>query len=124
MSDEPQGYRRDGPHRLIEIRLRSVAQLFNSLDPSPFHEKDLDHDAETYLVGAVRDFPLATPLRLVVQLPADQLAQAAASLPQALEGYFAGREARCPPGAAGAVPRGPGGAGDRAGLPAGLQRPA
>ena len=27
----------------IELRLREVSQLFNSLDPSPFNEQDLDH---------------------------------------------------------------------------------
>jgi hypothetical protein len=34
---------------LIEMRLRKVMQIFNSLDPSPFHEKDLDPDAEAYI---------------------------------------------------------------------------
>ena len=29
----------------IRLRLRDIAQLFNSLDPSPFSEQDLDHDA-------------------------------------------------------------------------------
>jgi hypothetical protein len=33
------------PYHRIEISLREVGQLFNSMDPSPFHEKDLDHDA-------------------------------------------------------------------------------
>jgi len=28
-------------HR-IEIYLNDLSQLFNSMDPSPFHEKDLD----------------------------------------------------------------------------------
>ena len=31
---------------LIELRLNNVGQLFNTMDPSPFHERDLDHDAE------------------------------------------------------------------------------
>jgi hypothetical protein len=30
----------------IEINLSRLPQLFNSLDPSPFLERDLDHDAE------------------------------------------------------------------------------
>ena len=29
------------PHR-IELNLQNVNQLFNTMDPSPFHEKDLD----------------------------------------------------------------------------------
>ena len=33
------------PHR-IELNLREVGQLFNTMDPAPFPEKDLDADAE------------------------------------------------------------------------------
>jgi hypothetical protein len=36
---------------IIEIRLGKLQQLFNSLDPSPFHDRDLDHDAEEYIVA-------------------------------------------------------------------------
>src|SRR5690349_13480542 len=28
----------------IEVMLQEFEQLFNTIDPSPFHEKDLDHD--------------------------------------------------------------------------------
>jgi hypothetical protein len=34
------------PDASIEIRLGRPQQLFNSFDPSPFHERDLDEDAE------------------------------------------------------------------------------
>jgi hypothetical protein len=27
----------------IEVSLRDLEQFFNTIDPSPFHEKDLDH---------------------------------------------------------------------------------
>ena len=36
------------PHR-IEVKVREKTQLFNSMDPSPFHEKDLDPDAEEFI---------------------------------------------------------------------------
>jgi len=67
------------PHALapasdtIEIRLSRPQQLFNSLDPSPFHERDLDQDAEDYLVDSADEFPLKKPLTLVIHIPADQL---------------------------------------------------
>ena len=35
----------------ISLKLRDVHQLFNSMDPSPFIEKDLDDDAEEFIVG-------------------------------------------------------------------------
>ena len=34
---------------MLELRLRSLDQLFNLLDPMPFHEKDLDPDAEAFI---------------------------------------------------------------------------
>ena len=38
----PDAYRCEGDTYLIEIRLRELRQLFNTLDPAPFHEKDLE----------------------------------------------------------------------------------
>ncbi len=52
----------------IEISLRKADQLFNSLDPSPFLEKDLDHDAEQFLVEWAQEHPRDKPLELVLHL--------------------------------------------------------
>jgi len=58
-----------GPHRgVIELELRDLAQLFNSMDPSPFHERDLDPKAEEFIVGWANDYPRGTPLELIVHL--------------------------------------------------------
>src|SRR5215469_2362738 len=54
-------------HR-IELNLRDVNQLFNTMDPSPFNERDLDHDAEEFIVSWAREFPLNEPIALVVHL--------------------------------------------------------
>ena len=35
----------------IEIQIEEIAQLFHSLDPFPFREKDLDKDAEEFIVS-------------------------------------------------------------------------
>lgn len=73
----------------VEIRLVKLQQLFNSLDPSPFHEKDLDRDAEEYIVGSVDEFPLQSPLKLIIHLPADQLMLAKTfNLQNAIHNYF------------------------------------
>ena len=58
----------------IEIRIELIAQLFHSLDPSPFHEKDLDKDAEEFIVSWARELPSDIPLKIVVHLPGKQLA--------------------------------------------------
>jgi hypothetical protein len=80
------------PDAIIEIRLSRLQQLFNSLDPSPFHDRDLDQDAEDYIVDSADEFPLQTPLSLVVYLPADQLPPVQApDLTQAIHNYFAYR---------------------------------
>jgi hypothetical protein len=50
----------------IQIRMESTAQLFDSLDPSPFNEKDLDKDAEEFIVSWARELPSDVPLKIVV----------------------------------------------------------
>lgn len=68
MADIESLYRKVDGTTIIEIDLSSVQQLFNSFDPAPFHEKELDINAETYIVDMVDDFPLKTPFRLVIYL--------------------------------------------------------
>ncbi len=82
-------YRCEDGVYLVEIRLRELRALFNSLDPAPFLDKDLDDEAEQYIVGAVEEFPLKTPLRLVLHVPAAAHADPVAPvLGEALRGYF------------------------------------
>src|SRR5436190_13498365 len=60
-------------HRRIEVFVDRIEQLFNSMDPSPFDERELDDDAEEFIVGWAREFPRRDPVSLVVhvnQLPA------------------------------------------------------
>jgi hypothetical protein len=63
-----------GATQLIEVKVQTVHQLFNSMDPSPFRERDLDRDAEHFIVGWAQEHAIRTPLRLVVHLgqPADR----------------------------------------------------
>ncbi len=82
-------YRTDQGVVLIELRLNSLAQLFNVFDPSPFHRKDLDRDAEDYIVGALRELgPL--PARLVLHLPGGEATTAEArDLGESIRNFFA-----------------------------------
>ncbi|MFN4281093.1 MAG: hypothetical protein ACK4NA_00490 [Alphaproteobacteria bacterium] len=81
--------RQEAGYGLIEIRLQSVGQLFNSLDPAPFHEKDIDRDAEAYIVESVRELPRAMPLKLLVHVPeAERAAAEAANVTDAIQHYF------------------------------------
>ena len=56
------------PAHLIELNLTDVRRLFNSMDPSPFHDKDLDRDAEEFIVSWSREYPLNEPVTLRVHL--------------------------------------------------------
>jgi hypothetical protein len=55
------------PH-YISLKLRDMSQLFNSMDPSPFMEKDLDDDAEEFIVSWAQEFSPDVPIRLRVYL--------------------------------------------------------
>jgi hypothetical protein len=57
----------DGTRR-IEVRVAELRSLFNSIDPSPFRERDLDPRAEAFIVEWSRDLPVDVPLGLVVHL--------------------------------------------------------
>lgn len=77
------------PH-LIEVKVAEVHQLFNSMDPSPFHERDLDHDAEQFIVSWAQEYPRHAPLKLVVHLglqPAD-VSDPQALIAESVRHYF------------------------------------
>ncbi len=76
----------------IEVRLRELSQLFNSMDPSPFHERDFDADAEEFIISWALEFPRKQPLKLVIYLPqAPTEGGDAATIEQAVHNYFAYR---------------------------------
>jgi hypothetical protein len=81
-------FRKEDGSFLIEIRLKDLNQFFNTFDPSPFHDKDIDDDAERYIVESVRAFPLKTKLKLVFYLPEQHHGEASKVLTYAIDNYF------------------------------------
>lgn len=82
----------DASTATVEVRIRELAQLFNSLDPSPFHERDLDGDAEEYIVSWARELPANRPLKIVVHLPEAEARKAEErGLKKAMANYFTER---------------------------------
>src|SRR5262245_15575662 len=59
----------------IEVKVENVSQLFDTLDPFPFPERDLDRDAEEYIVGWARELPRDAPITIVIHLPETELAK-------------------------------------------------
>jgi len=56
------------PVHRIELHLREVAQLFNSMDPTPFHHKDLDPDAEEFIESWAQEFPLRSRYQITIRI--------------------------------------------------------
>jgi hypothetical protein len=56
----------------IALQLQRVAQLFQTLDPAPFHEKALDPEAHRYLFECALEQGGADALRVVIHLPASE----------------------------------------------------
>lgn len=82
-------YRREGETILIDISLSQVGQLYNSFDPSPFHEKELDAEADRYIFTAVREIGADKPLKLVIHLPPDTAdSPAARAIEPAIRNHF------------------------------------
>ena len=52
----------------LDIRVGEVNQLFNMMDPAPFRERDIDPNAETYVLEWAQEARSERPLGLVVHL--------------------------------------------------------
>lgn len=85
-------YRRENDHWLIELRLEDPLQLFNTIDPNPFPQKDLDPAAEQFILDAVQDFHHREPIRLVIHLPDNKLSDTVRQrIQEAIRNYFTWR---------------------------------
>jgi hypothetical protein len=74
---------------LIELRVKNVAQLFHTLDPFPFRERDLDKEAEEFIVGWARELSADRAIRIVIHYPVSEAqTNAAQELSEAFHRYF------------------------------------
>jgi len=63
------------PSTPIEVRVENISQLFDTLDPFPFPERDLDKDAEEYIVGWARELPREAAITIVIHVPGSELSK-------------------------------------------------
>lgn len=76
----------------IEVHVADLKQLFHSLDPTPFRERDLDPKAEEFIAGWARELNADAPLALVVHVDRDiPAAERVTLLHDAVRDYFAER---------------------------------
>jgi hypothetical protein len=86
-------YREQDGKLLIELELHSIMQIFNSFDPAPFHEKELDENAEVYIYNTVGEFPLKKPLEIVIYVPPSEFdGETERTLKEAIKNHFSYRE--------------------------------
>jgi hypothetical protein len=52
----------------LELSIVDPMQLFNSMDPAPFHERDLDYEVVDYIVDWAQEIAPDAPLELVVTI--------------------------------------------------------
>ncbi|MET0987556.1 MAG: hypothetical protein ABW034_19350 [Steroidobacteraceae bacterium] len=76
---------RDG---VIAVHIRELAQLFDSMDPCPFYERDLDADAEDYIVGSARELPKGAVSAILVHLGQRSDQDEQGILERAIHGHF------------------------------------
>ena len=75
-------------HRLA-LRVRESGQLFNSMDPTPFINKDLDRDAEDYIESWAAGYPPNSRFHITIHLaiwPEDS--DPTAMLAEAIHNHF------------------------------------
>ena len=81
---------KDGkPVHHLELRVRELGQLFNSMDPTPFLNKDLDPEAEAFIEAWALRFPPGMKAHITVhlaQMPAE--GDPSALVTQAIHNHF------------------------------------
>jgi len=74
---------------VIAVHVAELRQLFNEIDPAPFRNKDLDPDAEEFIVGWSREAPVGARLALLVDVDhPNGLVDEAALLREAVHEFF------------------------------------
>ena len=72
----------------IELRIVKLAELFNSMDPTPFHHRNLDTDAEEFLETWALEFPQNSHFRIVVHIEQMPQEDPAPLVAEAIHNYF------------------------------------
>ncbi|MBW4048605.1 MAG: hypothetical protein HIU89_11925 [Proteobacteria bacterium] len=81
--------KRHSPIHQIELHIGQLAELFNSMDPSPFHHRDLDRDAEEFLESWALEFPRDSHFRILVHIDNMPEQDPTPLVAQAVSNYFA-----------------------------------
>jgi hypothetical protein len=81
-------YRQENGFYLIEIRLNKIDQIFNSLDPLPFIEREIDRNAKNYIVESLQELPLNSKAKVLLYIPHAIDPDASKLVSDAIHNYF------------------------------------
>jgi len=73
----------------LELRVRDFGQMFNSMDPTPFLNKNLDREAEAFIEAWALGFPPDSQLHITIHLehlPTE--GDSSALMTEAIHNYF------------------------------------
>ncbi len=80
--------RKRHPIHQIELRIGSLAELFNSMDPTPFHRRDLDANAEEFIESWALEFPQNNHFRIRVHIEQATQEDPSRAVAAAIHNYF------------------------------------
>ena len=81
--------KKTSPEHHLQLRVRELGQLFNSMDPTPFLNKDLDSEAEAFIETWAAEYSSDSRLRITIHLehlPAE--GDPSAIMIEAIHNYF------------------------------------
>jgi hypothetical protein len=76
------------PIHQIELRIVELSELFNSMDPTPFHHRILDSDAEEFLESWALSFPQDSHFKIVIHIEKMPAEDPNALVTEAIHNYF------------------------------------
>ncbi len=82
-------YRIEQGRTCIDIRLKTAHQLFDTRDPAPFRERDLEEAAVEYIVGAFEDLSAKAEVKIVLWIAEPSPELEPDTLKEAVRAHFA-----------------------------------
>jgi len=80
--------RKRPPIHQIELRIGSLPELFNSMDPTPFHRRDLDAAAEEFIESWALEYPQNSRFRIMVHIEQATSEDSSRLVGTAIHNYF------------------------------------
>lgn len=87
--DPPGGVETPAGAGRIQLQIQSIGQLFHTLDPLPFRERDLDAAVEEYVVGWASEMPRGRRISIEIRMPSREArSDGAAHIADGFRNYF------------------------------------